>query len=68
MNLVSKSALLIAAIGIGLYLVLQPTSPIDVDKTATVADTRTSVLGLNHIGLSVRDLDAALAFYQGATV
>ena len=67
MNLVSKSALLIAAIGIGLYLVLQPTSPIDVDKTATVADTSTSVIGLNHIGLSVRDLDAALAFYQGAT-
>jgi catechol 2,3-dioxygenase-like lactoylglutathione lyase family enzyme len=67
MNLVSKSALLIAAIGIGLYLVLQPTSLIDVDKTATVADTSTSVIGLNHIGLSVRDLDAALAFYQGAT-
>ena len=43
MNLVSRSALLIAALGIGLYLALQPTSPIDVDKTATVADARTSV-------------------------
>ena len=36
-------------------------------KTATVADASTSVIGLNHIGLSVRDLDVALAFYQGAT-
>jgi hypothetical protein len=67
MNLVNRSALLIAALGIGLYLALQPTSPIDVNKKATVADARTSVIGLNHIGLSVRDLDAALAFYKGAT-
>ena len=67
MNLVNKSVLLIAALGIGLYLVLQPTSPVDVDKTATVADASTTVIGLNHIGLSVRDLDAALAFYKGAT-
>ena len=67
MNLVSKSVLLIATLGIGLYLVLPSSSPIDVDKAATVADANTSVIGLNHIGLSVRDLDAALAFYQGAT-
>ena len=53
MNLINKSVLLIAALGIGLYLVLQPTSSVDVDKTATVADASTSVIGLNHIGLSV---------------
>ena len=51
MNLVSKSVLLIATLGIGLYLVLPSSSPIDVDKAATVADANTSVIGLNHIGL-----------------
>ena len=67
MNLVSKSVLLIVALSVALYFVMQPASPVDVDKTATVADANTSVIGLNHIGLSVRNLDAALAFYQGAT-
>ena len=67
MNLVKNSVLLIAALGIALYMILQPTSSVDVDKTATVADASTTVIGLNHIGLSVRDLDVALAFYQGAT-
>jgi len=67
MNLVSKSVLLIVALSVALYFFMQPASPVDVDKTATVADANTSVIGLNHIGLSVRNLDAALAFYQGAT-
>lgn len=40
---------------------------IEVDADASVKDTNTSILGVNHIGLSVRDLDTTLAFYQQAT-
>ena len=39
----------------------------DVNPAATVRDTNTTILGLNHIGLSVKDLDKTLAFYQEAT-
>lgn len=39
----------------------------DVDPAANVRDTSTSIIGLNHIGLSVKDLDSTLAFYQEAT-
>jgi catechol 2,3-dioxygenase-like lactoylglutathione lyase family enzyme len=39
----------------------------DINPAANVKDTSTSILGLNHIGLSVKDLDKTLAFYQEAT-
>ena len=38
-----------------------------VDPDATIADSPTSLLGVNHIGLSVKDLDTALSFYRRAT-
>ncbi|MEM7613279.1 MAG: VOC family protein [Pseudomonadota bacterium] len=43
------------------------TTPLSVDKAASIRDTQTSILGINHIGLSVRDLDLALSFYQTAS-
>jgi catechol 2,3-dioxygenase-like lactoylglutathione lyase family enzyme len=39
----------------------------EVNPAASIRDTTTNILGLNHIGLSVKDLDKILAFYQEAT-
>jgi catechol 2,3-dioxygenase-like lactoylglutathione lyase family enzyme len=39
----------------------------EIDPGATIADSPTTLLGVNHIGLSVRDLDAMLGFYQSAS-
>lgn len=36
----------------------------EIDIDATIHDSSASLIGVNSIGLSVRDLDAALAFYQ----
>lgn len=40
---------------------------IDIREDANIKDTTTTIIGLNHIGLSVRDLDKTLAFYQQST-
>ena len=42
-------------------------APAMVDEAASVRDSSTTVLGVNHIGLSVKDLDNTLAFYRNAT-
>ena len=39
----------------------------EIDPNATITDSPTTLLGVNHIGLSVKDLDSTLAFYQGVT-
>ena len=39
----------------------------EVNKEASIKDTTTTILGINHIGLSVRDLDKVLAFYKQTT-
>ena len=39
----------------------------EIDPNATIQDSPASLLGVNHIGLSVRDLDASLNFYLEAT-
>ena len=39
----------------------------EIDPDATIYDSPTTLLGVNHIGLSVRDLDASLEFYQRAS-
>ena len=39
----------------------------DVNSKAAVKDTTTSIMGVNHIGLSVKDLDKVLSFYYEAT-
>ena len=49
-----------------LVIACQP-DRIAVDPDATIADTTTSIIGINHIGLSVKDLDTMLTFYQDAT-
>jgi len=38
----------------------------EIEPDASISDSPTSLLGVNHIGLSVRDLDASLDFYQTA--
>ena len=43
------------------------TTTIEVNKEATIDDTPTSIQGINHVGLSVKDMETALAFYQSAT-
>lgn len=40
---------------------------IDVDKNASITFTNTTIVGINHIGLSVKNLDVVLAFYLSAT-
>lgn len=42
-------------------------SAIEVNESATIKDTATTILGINHIGLSVKDLDEVLPFYLEAT-
>ena len=39
----------------------------EINPNALITDSPTTLMGINHIGLSVIDLDAALAFYQGVT-
>lgn len=40
---------------------------LEVVEEASLADTNTSILGINHIGLSVKDLDKVLTFYLEST-
>ena len=62
MKVITKYILLVSCL-----LIALPASAIEIDKTASVKDTSTSIIGLNHIGLSVKDLDSMLAFYLKAT-
>ena len=39
----------------------------EIDSDANIHDSTASLLGINHIGLSVQDLDATLDFYLTAT-
>ena len=65
-----KSRLALAcSLAAGVALSVQTNSSLayEIDPESTIADSPTTLLGINHIALSVRDLDAALAFYQGVT-
>lgn len=42
-------------------------APVTTDESASVKDSTATVLGVNHIGLSVKDLDRSLDFYRKAT-
>lgn len=48
-------------------LMVSQTLAYEIDPEENIHDSPASLLGVNHIGLSVRDLDASLAFYQAAT-
>lgn len=43
------------------------THAIEVNKDASINDANTTVMGVNHIGLSVKDLGSMLSFYQQAS-
>ena len=58
-RLLLSSAVLLAA--------MSPAIAYEIDASATIADSDTTLMGVNHIGLSVRDLDTALEFYLQAT-
>ena len=57
------------AVAEGVALAIQAGSVLayEIDTNSTIAYSPTTLLGINHIALSVRDLDAAVAFYQGVT-
>ncbi|TRY33787.1 VOC family protein [Aliiglaciecola sp. M165] len=42
-------------------------SVLEVDESASIKNTTTTIVGINHIGLSVKNLDQVLKFYQRAT-
>lgn len=46
---------------------VNPAASLEVNPDANIRDTSTTIIGMNHIGLSVKDLDKVLAFYQEAT-
>lgn len=52
---------------VSLSIVISSAGAIEVDKKATIKDTNTTIMGVNHIGISVVDLDKVLAFYQNAS-
>jgi len=52
---------------VALLTVCWQANAIEVNKVANIRDTTTSILGVNHIALSVKNLDEVLAFYQRAT-
>lgn len=52
---------------IGSSLLLVSNAHSQTDPEARISDSPTSIIGFNHIGLSVQDLPAMVAFYQDAT-
>lgn len=60
-----SSSLLLSAVTAALFTTASIAYEIDPDST--LLDSQASLVGVNHIGLSVRDLDASLAFYQQAS-
>lgn len=50
---------------VGLFLAYRIHSRIN--PKPTIAESSTSIIGLNHIGLVVKDLESMLSFYQKAT-
>ncbi len=55
----------LAAVSLSMFI--SSVEAMEIDKTATIKDTKTTIMGINNIGLSVKNLDQALAFYQQAT-
>ena len=56
-SLIASAAMLLSAHGMA----------IEIDPDSTIYDSPTTLLGINHIGLSVKDLDTVLPFYQGVS-
>ncbi|WP_299081407.1 VOC family protein [uncultured Paraglaciecola sp.] len=52
---------------VSLSLIMLSAQAIEIDKTASMKDTTTTMMGINHIGISVANLDEMLKFYQDAT-
>jgi catechol 2,3-dioxygenase-like lactoylglutathione lyase family enzyme len=52
---------------VSLLLISSQAMAYEIDPDATISDSPTTLMGVNHIGLSVRNLDASLDFYQRAS-
>jgi len=48
-------------------LALNARADIEIDPDATIHDSPTTLMGVNHIGLSVKNLDRTLGFYQSVS-
>lgn len=48
-------------------LALTARAEIEIDPDATIHDSPTTLIGVNHIGLSVKNLESTLAFYQSVS-
>ena len=60
-HLIARSSILVSLV------LTMPVHGIEVDKTASIKDTNTTIIGINHIAISVKDLDKVLDFYTQAT-
>ncbi|MFT4888849.1 MAG: catechol 2,3-dioxygenase-like lactoylglutathione lyase family enzyme [Pseudohongiellaceae bacterium] len=60
-----SSSLLLSAISSAVFT--SASIAYEIDPDATISDSSASLMGVNHIALSVRDLDASLEFYQKAS-
>lgn len=63
----SMSKTLQCALVLSVMLAGHNTAAVEVVEGANIADGTASFMGVNHIGISVADLEASLAFYEKAT-
>ena len=62
-----KQKLTSTALSVGLLLGGSAATAVEVVEGANILDTSSTFMGVNHIGISVRDMDRMLDFYQQAT-
>lgn len=49
------------------FLISNYAQAFEIDPEASIADSPTTLMGVNHIGLSVKNLDAMVEFYQNGS-
>ena len=66
-TLIRTAALSVFAVALHISFPSFATDQITIVPEATIYDSPTTLIGVNHIGLSVKDLDATLEFYSTVT-